>query len=108
MTDRCVDAERLAGPSCPAVAGAHLVVRCNLDLPGPETVPQRGTIAVFLCNDRMHAGVLDGLCAAALRQLSAEARVRLTVSGVMINTCQRLAAAPMAFIPRFLARSDRP
>lgn len=50
------DAVRLAGHSCPTVAGAWLSVRAGLQALYPGEVPQRGGISVYLA-DREHHGV---------------------------------------------------
>lgn len=47
MTYRYVDAVRLAGHSCPTVAGAYLMTRRALGLLYPDTVPERGAIRVW-------------------------------------------------------------
>jgi hypothetical protein len=47
MTYRYVDAVRLAGHSCPTVAGAFLMTRRALALLYPQTVPERGAIRVW-------------------------------------------------------------
>ncbi len=46
LTYRYVDAVRLAGHSCPTVAGAYLLVRRALQLLYPDQMPQRGEVAV--------------------------------------------------------------
>jgi len=50
------DAVRLAGHSCPTVAGAWLSVRAALRRLYPDSVPERGGISVYL-NDAEDAGV---------------------------------------------------
>ncbi|MBF0109999.1 MAG: hypothetical protein HQL76_12565 [Magnetococcales bacterium] len=40
------DAVKLAGHACPTVAGAFLLVKKGLDLLYPDTLPQRGDIAI--------------------------------------------------------------
>lgn len=46
MDYRYADAVRLAGHSCPTVAGAFLTARAALKVLYPETLPERGNIAV--------------------------------------------------------------
>ncbi len=46
ITYRYLDAVRLAGHSCPTVAGAYLLTRRALNLLYPEQVPERGAIQV--------------------------------------------------------------
>ncbi len=46
MTYHYVDAVRLAGHSCPTVAGAYLLTRRALQLLYPQQIPQRGGIRV--------------------------------------------------------------
>ncbi len=57
---RYADAVRLAGHSCPAVAGAYLMVLNGLEALYDEDLPERGGISVFMRNERDHAttGVL--------------------------------------------------
>ncbi len=57
---RYADAVRLAGHSCPAVAGAYLMVLNGLDALYDEELPERGGVSVFMRNERDHAttGVL--------------------------------------------------
>ena len=50
------DAVRLAGHSCPTVAGAWLSARAGLQALFPEEIPQRGGISVYL-PDREDHGV---------------------------------------------------
>ncbi len=50
-----VDAVRLAGHSCPTVAGAFLTARAALQALYPDTLPERGAISV-----RMPAAETDG------------------------------------------------
>lgn len=45
---RYTDAVRLAGHSCPTVAGAWLMARAGLAALYPDAVPERGGISVFL------------------------------------------------------------
>ncbi len=45
---RYTDAVRLAGHSCPTVAGAWLTARAGLAALYPDTIPERGGISVFL------------------------------------------------------------
>lgn len=45
---RYSDAVRLAGHSCPTVAGAWLSARAGLAALYPDTLPERGNISVFL------------------------------------------------------------
>lgn len=54
------DAVRLAGHSCPAVAGAYLMVLNGLSALYDDEIPERGGIEVFMRNERDHAttGVL--------------------------------------------------
>lgn len=56
ITYRYADAVRLAGHSCPTVAGAWLSVRAGLRALFPEELPQRGGISVYL-PDREDHGV---------------------------------------------------
>lgn len=60
---RYEDAVRLAGHSCPAVAGAYLMVLNGLAALYDEDVPERGGIEVFMRNERDHAttGVLASI-----------------------------------------------
>ncbi len=46
ITYRYVDAVRLAGHSCPTVAGAYLMARRALNLLYPDRTPERGAIKV--------------------------------------------------------------
>jgi hypothetical protein len=46
LTYRYVDAVKLAGHSCPTVAGAYLMTRRALQELYPDTLPQRGAISV--------------------------------------------------------------
>jgi hypothetical protein len=46
ITYRYIDAVRLAGHSCPTVAGAYLMTRRALDLLYPGQVPERGDVQV--------------------------------------------------------------
>ncbi|GAB3552233.1 hypothetical protein GCM10027343_37490 [Noviherbaspirillum agri] len=46
LTYRYVDAVRLAGHSCPTVAGAYLMTRRALQLLYPEQIPERGAVYV--------------------------------------------------------------
>lgn len=46
ITYRYLDAVRLAGHSCPTVAGAYLLTRRALNLLYPEQVPERGAVQV--------------------------------------------------------------
>jgi hypothetical protein len=46
ITYRYVDAVRLAGHSCPTVAGAYLLTRRALALLYPDSVPERGGVQV--------------------------------------------------------------
>ncbi|WP_206732440.1 hypothetical protein [Janthinobacterium sp. 17J80-10] len=46
LTYRYIDAVRLAGHSCPTVAGAYLLTRRALDLLYPEQIPERGNLQV--------------------------------------------------------------
>lgn len=57
---RYADAVRLAGHSCPAVAGAYLMVLNGLSALYDDEIPERGGIEVFMRNERDHAttGVL--------------------------------------------------
>ncbi|WP_100641001.1 hypothetical protein [Marinobacter salexigens] len=45
---RYVDAVRLAGHSCPTVAGAYLTVRAALKVLYPDSLPERGGIRVHM------------------------------------------------------------
>lgn len=56
ITYHYADAVRLAGHSCPTVAGAWLSVRAGLQALFPEQIPQRGGISVYL-PDREDHGV---------------------------------------------------
>lgn len=49
-----VDAVRLAGHSCPTVAGAWLSARAGLRALFPEALPQRGHISVYLPEPEDH------------------------------------------------------
>ena len=53
ITYRYVDAVRLAGHSCPTVAGAYLMTRRALALLYPDRIPERGAVQVRF------AGALD-------------------------------------------------
>ena len=57
---RYADVVRLAGHSCPAVAGAYLMVLNGLSALYDDEIPERGGIEVFMRNERDHAttGVL--------------------------------------------------
>lgn len=46
ITYRYIDAVRLAGHSCPTVAGAYLMTRCALDALYPDGTPERGALKV--------------------------------------------------------------
>ena len=46
ITYRYIDAVRLAGHSCPTVAGAYLLTRRALALLHPEQIPERGNLQV--------------------------------------------------------------
>ena len=48
ITYRYIDAVRLAGHSCPTVAGAYLMTRRALQLLYPDHTPERGAIQVRL------------------------------------------------------------
>lgn len=48
MDYRYADAVRLAGHSCPTVAGAFLTARAALKVLYPDTLPERGGIAVHM------------------------------------------------------------
>ncbi|HLQ86545.1 MAG TPA: hypothetical protein VK110_10375 [Salinisphaeraceae bacterium] len=48
LTYHYADAVRLAGHSCPTVAGAYLTGRAALQALYPDAVPQRGSIAVHM------------------------------------------------------------
>lgn len=48
MEYRYVDAVKLAGHSCPTVAGAFLTARAALKVLYPDTLPERGNISVHL------------------------------------------------------------
>ena len=50
ITYRYIDAVRLAGHSCPTVAGAYLMTRRALALLYPDQVPERGAIRVRFSN----------------------------------------------------------
>lgn len=60
---RYVDAVRLAGHSCPAVAGAYLMVLNGLAALYDGELPERGGIEVMMRNERDHAttGVLASI-----------------------------------------------
>jgi len=58
------DAVKLAGHSCPTVAGAHLLAAKALALLYPDAIPERGAIRVEM-RDRQDAGV-TGVIAAVL------------------------------------------
>lgn len=60
---RYEDAVRLAGHSCPAVAGTYLMVLNGLAALYDDEVPERGGIEVFMRNERDHAttGVLASI-----------------------------------------------
>ncbi len=46
ITYRYIDAVRLAGHSCPTVAGAYLMTKRALDMLYPEQTPERGAVQV--------------------------------------------------------------
>jgi hypothetical protein len=46
ITYRYIDAVRLAGHSCPTVAGAYLMTRRALDMLYPDQTPERGAVQV--------------------------------------------------------------
>lgn len=48
MEYRYEDAVRLTGHSCPTVAGAFLTARAALDALYPDSLPERGNIAVYM------------------------------------------------------------
>ncbi|MBF0346401.1 MAG: hypothetical protein HQL81_01925 [Magnetococcales bacterium] len=50
------DAVKLAGHACPTVAGAFLLVKKGLDLLYPDTLPERGDIAITV-SGRVDEGV---------------------------------------------------
>lgn len=52
MTYAYADAVKLAGHSCPTVAGAYLMVRSGLKYLYGEALPQRGGMAVYLRDPR--------------------------------------------------------
>lgn len=52
---RYADVVRLAGHSCPAVAGAYLMVLNGLAALYDEDIPERGGVEVFMRNERDHA-----------------------------------------------------
>lgn len=60
---RYEDAVRLAGHSCPAVAGAYLMISHGLDYLYDEELPERGGIDVFMRDGREHGttGVLASI-----------------------------------------------
>ncbi len=60
ITYAYVDAVRLAGHSCPTVAGAYLMVRRGLQLPYDSEMPERGGIEAYLRGpcDQGTAGVV--------------------------------------------------
>lgn len=60
---RYEDAVRLAGHSCPAVAGAYLMVLNGLAALYGDDVPERGSIDAFMRNERDHTttGVLASI-----------------------------------------------
>ncbi len=51
LTYRYADAARLAGHSCPTIAGTWLMLRVGLARLWPDSLPQRGTIHVHLPGD---------------------------------------------------------
>lgn len=53
MDYRYVDAVRLMGHSCPTVAGAFLTVRAALKALYPDTLPERGRIAVHMPSEEL-------------------------------------------------------
>jgi len=57
------DAVRLAGHSCPAVAGAYLMVRAGLDYLYDDELPERGNIEVHLrdARDQGTTGVIASI-----------------------------------------------
>lgn len=57
---RYADVVRMAGHSCPAVAGAYLMVLNGLSALYDEVIPERGGVEVFMRNERDYAttGVL--------------------------------------------------
>lgn len=56
MTYAYEDAVKLAGHSCPTVAGSYLMARRGLQILYPHEVPERGNIEVFMRDER-DAGV---------------------------------------------------
>ena len=62
---RYVDAVRLAGHSCPTVAGAYLTARAALQALYPEELPERGGIGV-----RMPEPEWEGTCGVAAQVLT--------------------------------------
>jgi hypothetical protein len=54
ITYTYADAVRLAGHSCPTVAGAYLMVRCGLQHLYGKDLPERGGIEVYLRDPRDH------------------------------------------------------
>lgn len=56
ITYRYIDAVRLAGHSCPTVAGAYLMTKRALELLYPDQTPERGAVQV-----RFSAGLDEGV-----------------------------------------------
>lgn len=50
------DAVRLAGHSCPTVAGAYLMARAGLRLLYPDAVPERGAVQVTMSGAEVEGG----------------------------------------------------
>lgn len=63
ITYRYVDAVRLAGHSCPTVAGAYLMTRRALALLYPDQMPERGAVQVRFASslDEGVAGVIGSV-----------------------------------------------
>ena len=68
MTYHYIDAVRLAGHSCPTVAGAYLMTRRGLQLLYPEQTPQRGEIEVRFSTPVEHG--VTGVIANVMRLIT--------------------------------------
>lgn len=64
VTYRYIDAVRLAGHSCPTVAGAYLMTRRALQLLYPDTTPERGAVRVGFAEEQDDGvtGVIASVC----------------------------------------------
>jgi hypothetical protein len=98
---RYADAVRLAGHSCPTVAGAFMMTRAALRAlyPGPRELPERGEIRVD-CRDARDAGV-TGVIAAVLGLLTGAAG-----DGGFRGLAGRFVRRDRLFFEQPLARGD--